>query len=439
MTNLSTRELKKMMEGTKVHRRIASRRIMDNISEITDTDSEDSDYMPEQESVISDEEYDVEVNEFSLYNISNISTTSTGESCIKRILEKLKERNNKHNWRHESLDSFVQKYLSSKKNINKLFNYELDVINEEIQREFGKSIFQKNDKKLLRVNKLFVQLRKMPQLLKFETSDEENIVYYQPKTLFQTYKDFLLSSKYPKEYLAVPICDIGHFRRIKEWEQDSPVAINLPIPFLEDEHIIFNYPEISSERNQIEMRTFDYTHILNNLHFHVCNKGFTGVSTEAFIEVSKVDHDVLPRTIVEDKMDRQNSTISQRFFAKEVEEILIANGHYTEAEFVQNTRNWFRACDKRGMEITDRIKYLNTMYEYMVGKCNFSDYPLPLTHVEGIPIKTYEALLHTISTRFSLFGLSTCNAYNTRAISTLAVESVFSDMTRFEFSGLGCS
>ena len=136
-------------------------------------------------------------------------------------------------------------------------------------------------------------------------------------------------------------------------------------------------------------------------------------------------------------MDRQNSTISQRFFAKEVEDILMENGHYSEAEFVRNTRNWFRACDERGMAITDRIKNLNAMYEYMVGKCNFSDYPPPITHVEGIPIKTYEALLHTISTRFTLFGLSAWNAYNTRSISTLAVESFFSDLTRFEFSGVG--
>ena len=129
---------------------------MDNISKITDSESDDSDYMPEEESVISDSDSDVEVNKFSVQNISTISTTSTGESCIKRILQKLKEKNNKHNWINETLDSFVQKYLTSKKGINKLFNYELDVINDEIEREFGKHIFQKNDKKLVRVNKFFV-------------------------------------------------------------------------------------------------------------------------------------------------------------------------------------------------------------------------------------------------------------------------------------------
>ena len=136
-------------------------------------------------------------------------------------------------------------------------------------------------------------------------------------------------------------------------------------------------------------------------------------------------------------MDRQNSTISQHFFSKEVKDILISNGYYSETEFVQKTRNWFRACGEKGMEITDRINYLNRMYEYMVGKCNFSDYPPPTNHVEGILIKTYEALLHTISTRFTLFGLSSLNTYNIWSISTLAVKSFFSDLTRFEFSGLG--
>ena len=129
---------------------------MDNISKITYLESDDSDYMPAEESVISDSESDVEINGFSVQNISTINTMSTGESCIKRILEKLKQKN-KHNWRNETLDSFVQKYLSSKKGISKLFNYELDVINDEIKREYGKNIFQKNDKKLVCVNKLAVQ------------------------------------------------------------------------------------------------------------------------------------------------------------------------------------------------------------------------------------------------------------------------------------------
>ena len=85
----------------------------------------------------------------------------------------------------------------------------------------------------------------------------------------------------------------------------------------------------------------------------MCNQGFTGVSTEAFVNVSKVNYDVLPLAIVEDKLDRQNCQISQRFFSKEVEEILELNGNKSEAEFVKKTRNWYRACDERGIDMKE--------------------------------------------------------------------------------------
>ena len=122
---------------------------------------------------------------------------------------------------------------------------------------------------------------------------------------------------------------------------------------------------------------------------------------------------------------------------EDVEKILRLNGDLSEADFVQKTRNWFRACDERGMCVEDRIKYWNDMYSFMLSKCEICKYPPPTTDVQGIPIKTYEAILHTISTRFSLYSISKSKSYNTRAVSTLAVESFFSDLTRYEFSGLG--
>ena len=435
--NLNTVDLHKFLEGTKLHRRITRRNVIDEMTEITDSDSDDSDYVPDEEAEISESDSDIDIDEFTDPNMSTITATSTGESCIKLILRKLKLIDNKHKWSLETVDTFIQKYLSSKKGIDKLFAYELDIICEEIFECFGKQIFQKSDKKSQRVNKLFSQLKSMPQLLRITTSDEENLETFQCKSLIDICTKFLTCKDYPKEFLAAPICDKNHYAWIKEWENESPIPVNIPLDFIQDTHIIFNYPEISSDRKQIEMRTFDYTHILNNLRFHICNRGFRGVSTQAFINVSKSNHDILPRAIVEDKMDRQNSTISERFFSEEVEKILKENGDESEALFVRLTRDWFNACDKRGMAIEDRLEKLQSMYEYMIGKCNLSDYPPPGSHIQGIPIKTYEALLHSISTRFSLFGLSSKQKYNTRAISTLAVESFFSDLTRYEFSGLG--
>ena len=437
---LTCEELKEMIEGTRLHRRLASHLDGDVTSEISDltSTSADPDYVPGDESEISDNEDLIMDDDMSIEpNISTLSTTSEGNTCMRTILHKLQTIENRHNWINESVDSFVWNYLSSRNAINKLFKYEMDIINEEVSRYFHKQLFKKNDSKEVRVKKIYNQLRQMPQMMMVDSSEDEVLQKYEPLRLLDIYRNYITSSKYPKEYLAAAVCKIRHRESVAEWEGRSPIPINLELPFLDDVHIIFNYPEFSEDRQQIEMRTFDYTHILNNLRFHICNKGFDEVKTDAFMCVSKVNHDVLPLAIVEDKLDRQNCQISQRFFSEDVQKILQLNGDKSEANFVEKTRNWFRACDERGMSVEVRMKYLHDMYSFLLSRCDLYDYPPATTHISGIPIKTFEALLHSISTRFSLYQLSSTRSYNTRAISTLAVESFFSDLARYEFSGLG--
>ena len=64
--------------------------------------------------------------------------------------------------------------------------------------------------------------------------------------------------------------------------------------------------------------------------------------------------------------------------------------------------------------------HLNNTYEYLLEKLQLDDYPPATTHISGIPIETCEAILHCISTRFSLFNLSSTKCCNSRSISTLA-------------------
>ena len=318
---LNTEELKEMIQGTRLHHRITAQIENCDESEIFDIDDmgldSDPDYALSEESEIS-EIYSNSSHLSVEPNISILSTTSVGQSCVRCVLQKLQDIENKHNWRNENVDSFIRNYLSSKKNLNKLFKYEMDILNAEVVSIFDKCLFKKNDGKKTRVNKIYMQLKQMPEMLQIETSDEDETQYHQPRKLFEIYKEFVLSSRYPKEYLAAAVCKINHLNEVMQWKSKSRIPIHIDIPFLEDTHIILNYPEFSVERNQIEMRTFDYTHILNNLRFHICNRGFTGVSTQAFANVSKVNHDVLPLTIVEDKLDRQNCDISKRFFSEEV-------------------------------------------------------------------------------------------------------------------------
>ena len=120
-----------------------------------------------------------------------------------------------------------------------------------------------------------------------------------------------------------------------------------------------------------------------------------------------------------------------------MQKILTSLNYDTEAEFVHYTRNWHRACDERGLDVKIRLFHLNNFYNYLMNSLELHKYPPIQNYISGIPIKTFKALLHCISTRFSLFHLSSKNSYNSRAISTLAIESFFSDLSRFEFGGLG--
>ena len=84
-----------------------------------------------------------------------------------------------------------------------------------------------------------------------------------------------------------------------------------------------------------------------------------------------------------------------------------------------------------------RVHDLQKMYQFLVDLVEWEELPPPSTHIQGMPVQTYESLMQGISTRMAIFSLSNM-PINQRSVSTLAVESFFSDLTNMEFSGLGC-
>ena len=100
-----------------------------------------------------------------------------------------------------------------------------------------------------------------------------------------------------------------------------------------------------------------------------------------------------------------------------------------EAELVKNIRNWYDACNKHGLQLTERIKYLINMNNCMFSFYDSSYFPMNTTHVKGLPSTTFQSILQNISTRLQLYSLSGQKTYNHRAISTLAVESMFSALS----------
>ena len=83
------------------------------------------------------------------------------------------------------------------------------------------------------------------------------------------------------------------------------------------------------------------------------------------------------------------------------------------------------------------MKHLNEFADFLAELIEWEEMPPPINYVKGMPVPTYEALMQGITTRLQLFSL-TNKPINQRAVSTVGIESFFSDLTHMEFSGLGC-
>ena len=118
-TKLSQQEQTELICGTKLHRRLFHHVESQDMSEFIDSDkSDDPDYVPpiEDLSENSDTEPDVQYNdeEMSRHNLSTVSVSSNGQSCIKKILHSLQQINNKHYWQIETVDSLLKEYFNSR-------------------------------------------------------------------------------------------------------------------------------------------------------------------------------------------------------------------------------------------------------------------------------------------------------------------------------------
>ena len=203
------------------------------------------------------------------------------------------------------------------------------------------------------------------------------------------------------------------------------------------DHTCHSYPEYSENREQHEYRCIDPGHTLANMRSQISRHGYDFCSKAAFVRVCETNHKVLPKSILEDRLDRQSIHIAKRFFSSDIEQELQKNGDDAEAKFVRLVRNWFEACDERGIDIYTQVKHLQDFFDFLSKLIDWQEMPPPFSYIQGMPVPTYESLMQGITTRLQIFSLSNM-PINQRAISTVGIESFFSELTSMEFSGLGC-
>ena len=262
---------------------------------------------------------------------------------------------------------------------------------------------------------------------------------FQPDSLLTLVSAAIKNESFPIEHIQIPLCTVIQRENHYKWIQKSTVPLFTPIPSESDSQLVtahehFCYPEFSKDHQQLEPRTFDFTHILTNMRCQILTCGFDFCPKDHFKELCKDRPDILSIASVFDKIDMQNAFTAMRMFHYNVERWMKNKGYLETAKFIRLVRNWHDACNWRGLTADIRVCYLNELHVFFTHGINFNCilFQFPDRYIRGMMWQTFKALLQNISMRIQLYYLLNNLMYNARAVSTLSNESFFLDLVCFD-------
>ena len=235
---------------------------------------------------------------------------------------------------------------------------------------------------------------------------------YQPDSLLTLATATIKNESFPIEHIQVPLCTVIQRENHYKWIHKSTVPLFAPIPSESDSRLVtahehFCYPELSEDQQQLEPRTFDFTHILTNMRCQILTRGFDFCQKHHFKELCKDRPDILSIASVFDKIDVQNAFTAMRMFHYNVECWMKDKGYLETAKFIKLVRNWHDACNRRGLTADTCVHYLNELHVFLTHGINFNCIPFqfPDRYIRGMTWQTFEALLQNISMRIQLYYL----------------------------------
>ena len=208
--------------------------------------------------------------------------------------------------------------LNNAPNIQKLIVKELDMISEVYHEYTGHSMpFKKCDNKGTKVNIISQTFGDKSTVVPTRTKLKS------PITLKSIVKKFVMKPSYPKDVIVAAAAKIHYIKTIDYWESKFTVPLEEYIVNSGEIYHSYCYPEHSEERDQIECRLLDLTHLLTNMRCHCTKKDMGNSLSSVFLKVSKSDNDILPRSIISPMLDKQSAVIAMKFFSEEVQEKMV--------------------------------------------------------------------------------------------------------------------
>ena len=181
-----------------------------------------------------------------------------------------------------------------------------------------------------------------------------------PRSLVFLSKSVLKQNNYPGVCMKFAIATGIHTYEKCLWNGRRYVEEYSHIPNEDSPEVdtvmeFFSIPEYSKQRNQLEFRTLDYTHMLTNMRSHILSRGYDFCPTQHYHTLAEEMPDIVSRAIIFDQADTQSAFYALHMFSKEVEEFFIAKGHTDSAHFVKLVRDGHEACDLHGLPADEQV------------------------------------------------------------------------------------
>ena len=349
----------------------------------------------------------------------NLENYLLSNNCplLSNILTQLKIFNH-DKWDGKSKEYLYTHVLTDGNELNRMCPLkELNIMATELRCFTGHLWYSANFLKAENVNVIVsafggIQLTRMDSFRKKEK-------LYQPDTLLILASCAVKNDSYPVEHLQIALGTVIQCQMNQDWYDNATCPLKIPILHEHKASLVkqmefFSYPEMSASRKQLELRTFDFTHILMNMRNQILTRGFDFRCKEHFEELCKERPDILSIALVYDKIDTQNAFTAMKMFNYSVERWMKKKGYIVTAQFIRLVRNWHDVCNRRGLLADTRVWYLNNMHEFLTAGINFNAVPFQFAerYVRGMTWQTFEALLQNISTRIQLYYLSSNLTYN---------------------------
>ena len=192
---------------------------------------------------------------------------------------------------------------------------ELNLIGNLIQTYTGIKVFNVSDNKTLEINKLMANLQTSSQeLISTRRRGQQT---KRVKTLMQLACKPVMEPVYSKEYLQIVVTNTMFADAVNQWLNQTTLPMEIRVDQDDGDyfdHTCHSYPEYSENREQHEYSGIDPGHTLANMRSQISRHGYDFCSKAAFVRVCETNHKVLPKSILEDRLDRQSIRIAKHFF-----------------------------------------------------------------------------------------------------------------------------